>query len=482
MKIIKKLKIKLIFITIAIIIFYFIVATMFSSNFIARIIKDNTPYLVKEILNKTLFIIPYLYKNNNELKNNLEELRKDYLQLDIELNALKNKIDCCSLEEDKIITSDKGNKWRFKKFTLPFYDLKEVYKNKKQAYLEIFNDKILSIFWSGKIILIEKDSLNSNNLNFKEIKSNLYEDFLKDKNKILLKDQNLLWIGVKDIKVHKNKIFVSYTKKINQNCYNLSLLSAVMDINYIKFEEFLTYPECVDVYKSSVINNTKFFAGWQTGGRIDFIDDDNIIFSTGDFGDWSLPQNEESFFGKIIKFNISSKKISFISKGHRNPQGLYWDELKNLILSTEHGPMGGDEINKIKITEKKIINYGWPMASYGEHYRNTPLNYYIHKTAPLKKSHKDYGFEEPVKVYKIGIGISQIIKNNISNIKNDYLITSLQDKSLHNIIFDENLENILFEDKIVLNERVRDIIFDKYTKRYYLSLENTPAIGVLEKY
>jgi hypothetical protein len=158
MKIIKKLKIKLIFITIAIIIFYFIVATMFSSNFIARIIKDNTPYLVKEILNKTLFIIPYLYKNNNELKNNLEELRKDYLQLDIELNALKNKIDCCSLEEDKIITSDKGNKWRFKKFTLPFYDLKEVYKNKKQAYLEIFNDKILSIFWSGKIILIEKDS------------------------------------------------------------------------------------------------------------------------------------------------------------------------------------------------------------------------------------------------------------------------------------------------------------------------------------
>jgi glucose/arabinose dehydrogenase len=255
-----------------------------------------------------------------------------------------------------------------------------------------------------------------------------------------------------------------------------------MDINYIKFEEFLTYPECVDVYKSSVINNTKFFAGWQTGGRIDFIDDDNIIFSTGDFGDWSLPQNEESFFGKIIKFNVSSKKISFISKGHRNPQGLYWDELKNLILSTEHGPMGGDEINKIKITEKKIINYGWPMASYGEHYRNTPLNYYIHKTAPLKKSHKDYGFEEPVKVYKIGIGISQIIKNNISNIKNDYLITSLQDKSLHNIIFDENLENILFEDKIVLNERVRDIIFDKYTKRYYLSLENTPAIGVLEKY
>ena len=31
---------------------------------------------------------------------------------------------------------------------------------------------------------------------------------------------------------------------------------------------------------------------------------------------------------------------------------------------TEHGPRGGDEINKI-IYKK---NYGWPIASYGEKY------------------------------------------------------------------------------------------------------------------
>ena len=47
--------------------------------------------------------------------------------------------------------------------------------------------------------------------------------------------------------------------------------------------------------------------------------------------------------------------------GHRNPQGLLFDKQNNIILSSEHGPTGGDEINII--TENS--NYGWPIASYG---------------------------------------------------------------------------------------------------------------------
>ena len=31
--------------------------------------------------------------------------------------------------------------------------------------------------------------------------------------------------------------------------------------------------------------------------------------------------------------------------GHRNPQGLYYDKEKNILIFTEHGPKGGDEIN-----------------------------------------------------------------------------------------------------------------------------------------
>ena len=40
--------------------------------------------------------------------------------------------------------------------------------------------------------------------------------------------------------------------------------------------------------------------------------------------------------------------------GHRNPQGLLFDNEKNIIFSTEHGPAGGDEININFSPGKKI--------------------------------------------------------------------------------------------------------------------------------
>ena len=45
-------------------------------------------------------------------------------------------------------------------------------------------------------------------------------------------------------------------------------------------------------------------------------------------------------------------------------------------------------------------NYGWPISSYGEHYGfPNPSSLFKYKNAPLHKSHKKYGFEEPVKQF-----------------------------------------------------------------------------------
>jgi len=38
---------------------------------------------------------------------------------------------------------------------------------------------------------------------------------------------------------------------------------------------------------------------------------------------------------------------------YRNPQGLYFDKKNNIIISTEHGPQGGDEINLNDLENKK---------------------------------------------------------------------------------------------------------------------------------
>ncbi|MEM6629366.1 MAG: PQQ-dependent sugar dehydrogenase [Bacteroidota bacterium] len=50
--------------------------------------------------------------------------------------------------------------------------------------------------------------------------------------------------------------------------------------------------------------------------------------------------------------------------GNRNAQGLSIHPTTGEIWATEHGPMGGDEVNVLK----KGANYGWPVITYGKHY------------------------------------------------------------------------------------------------------------------
>ena len=45
-------------------------------------------------------------------------------------------------------------------------------------------------------------------------------------------------------------------------------------------------------------------------------------------------------------------KSEIYSMGHRNPQGLFITKKNNLLISTEHGPNGGDEINHIFLREE----------------------------------------------------------------------------------------------------------------------------------
>lgn len=52
------------------------------------------------------------------------------------------------------------------------------------------------------------------------------------------------------------------------------------------------------------------------------------------------------------------------SYGHRDVQGVYYDEASEVLFGVEHGPKGGDEFNIIK----KGQNYGWPFFSYGINY------------------------------------------------------------------------------------------------------------------
>ena len=68
------------------------------------------------------------------------------------------------------------------------------------------------------------------------------------------------------------------------------------------------------------------------------LDNENIIFTHGEYRNRYLAQKDDNIFGKIIKINIHTQKYEILSKGHRNSHGLVYLNSQNVILATEHGP------------------------------------------------------------------------------------------------------------------------------------------------
>ena len=182
-----------------------------------------------------------------------------------------------------------------------------------------------------------------------------------------------------------------------------------------------------------------------------------------------LAQNKDSFFGKIL----SIKKDDFVtneinpkiySVGHRNPQGI--TKIQEEIFSVEHGPQGGDELNKIK----QNYNYGWPEVSYGTKYSyDNGGNSYI-------LNHEKNGYEEPIFAFIPSIGISALNKcpTKLSDYyeKNCLIGLSLYGnnlrpgKSLLIFLLDENLEKIQSIEKILLDKPLRHFMTNNKNEIY----------------
>ena len=290
--------------------------------------------------------------------------------------------------------------------------------------------------------------------------------------------------GIKDLYILDNYIYVSYIKKVAKDCFNTSILRAEMNYERLLFNDYFSPTECI---KSSI----KWFQPHSSGGRM-YKFKDKIIFSTGEFLDRSKAQDINSVFGKILMLDPNQKdKNSFevVSMGHRNVQGLFFDEINSKIISSEHGPKGGDEIN-INDLKNDVNNYGWPISSYGEHYGFTERddNQDIYKVAPLKKSHKQFGFIEPLKYFVPSIGISQLVKVDEDIVMGDnkkLLIfgalgnnPSEGDMSIHFLFTDKNYNNIYDHDFFEINNRIRDMIVLNKNK-ILLTLESTGTLGLL---
>jgi len=122
--------------------------------------------------------------------------------------------------------------------------------------------------------------------------------------------------------------------------------------------------------------------GVHFGGRLAFDRAGFLFFSIGERGNQADAQNLALPNGKIHRLHDDGRVPTdnpFVSKpgalpsiwsyGHRNPQGLRFDPTSGWLWEHEHGPRGGDELNRIQPGR----NYGWPLATYGINYNGMPI-------------------------------------------------------------------------------------------------------------
>jgi len=299
-------------------------------------------------------------------------------------------------------------------------------------------------------------------------------------------DENRLLINQKDGKIYLYSILTDKLQTI-KNPPNIKLqgqgglLDVQISPNY-KIDKWIyfTYVKDVDFSAVTVLSRAKLInttlTSWQEllvtksasstgahfGSRITFDEEGHLYFSVGDRGVRKKAQDLSNHAGSIIRLNLDGsipKDNPFIknknalnetySYGHRNPQGLFYDKDRKILLSIEHGPRGGDEINIIESSK----NYGWPVISYGKEY-----------WAPLsigEGTHKE-GMEQPIKVYTPSIAPSSLIVYSgkiFKEWKGDIFSGALKLRHINKISLDKNNKAIkeirLFEN---LNERVRNIV------------------------
>tara|TARA_Y100000590_G_scaffold465241_1_gene636971 strand:- start:192 stop:1472 length:1281 start_codon:yes stop_codon:yes gene_type:complete len=405
-----------------------------------------------------IFIILTILSFNKNFFGIKENLYKKYpnLQTEFRRNLFKKKSVIQNLKNDynyKFLPDTQFLKLNYTKKKIIFNDFyysyraqypKKYYHN--SFFIDQYEDSIIVTDYLGGI--------------YKAKLKNLKNDKLKIITPDVIKS-NLSNVRVLDSLIHEENLYISYFSE-NNNCKNLNIDVAKINTNFLKFDNLFNSKECPKYIQ---------------GGRMVFYKHDNtdgLLFTTSSAKLDELdgrPQDDNSVYGKVLFIDLITKNHIIFSKGHRNIQGLYAND--DLILATEHGPRGGDEINKILFNK----NYGWPIASYGEKYSVNNS-----KKSSYTKNHYSKGFEEPIFAFVPAIGISEIIKlpNTFSEIfNNNFIISSLYGYNIFRIKFDKDYTRVIFSEKIFIGDRIRDIKFNSQLDAMLLALEKNGEIGII---
>jgi len=181
------------------------------------------------------------------------------------------------------------------------------------------------------------------------------------------------------------------------------------------------------------------------------------------------PQDVKSLHSKLIKISLKDNSHQIYGFGQRNSQGMVLLS-SGEILSTDHGPQGGDEINRII----KGGNFGHPIMTYGTRYGTYD---YAWPAELMDKVPKNQKFELPLFAFVPSIAINPIIeiKGFNQRFKGDLLVGALKAQSLYRLKYADG--RIIFSEPIWIGHRIRDIF--EFRNKIYL-LTDDPHLITLE--
>ena len=393
-------------ITILIIIIIGIVSSFFGVQFLKNAREDRTwPFNSGMKLPSFVKYYAYKYTNPDSLKidTHLYEINTEFLSIpDQEAIGGGGSVNILN-KDNLLITLDNGNNWILNLTTKNFIKGPDIFFNK---FLSI---RDVNIFPEKKEIALLVSEITKNNCMFMKLK--IYNFSFLEK-KLEISNDKTLW-------------------KSEEVCEDYNPFAANGGGRVI-------------FYKNSYFISIGFL------GRLS---------NAPSTGVSSFPQDLNSSFGKIIRV-FDEGKSEIYSIGHRNPQGLFVRTKNDLLINTEHGPNGGDEINLVI----KDSNYGWPCKTVGKTY-----SYDYSKDLepwPGENILKDYGCEnnkvyvDPMYSWIPSIGASQGLEYNNDEFprwKNDLIISSLVGGSLFRVHL-SNDNHVINVEKIKINERIRDLI------------------------
>ena len=315
----------------------------------------------------------------------------------------------------------------------------QIYRKPANSFIIEFS-KVLSISEKTAFIVHDKNALDFDETSLKIYTQNGY-----------------LTINLKSTKLNLPKVFTTANNGGVKNIFiynnNEFALISSSKIGCL-YASIVSLNNAEELFKTKCL--PKKYIDYNGLGSSSIHHDNKIFLSIGTPEQRSskirvLAQDNNSMFGKILEINKtdldkiianqeSNLNLKIFTSGHRNPQGL--TKINDSFFSVEHGPKGGDELNKI-IKDK---NYGWPTVSYGTQY------FYDENGKAYEISHENNQFEEPLFALVPSVGISAL-NTCPSKLKNYYKKPCLLALSLYGNSLRPGKSVIIY----LLNEKMNQV-------------------------